>query len=59
MIVEECGTHLRKWNKEVYMETHNRLGWLLKRLKKVRKMVPTHTVIEELRKVEHELCQLR
>lgn len=58
-VIEECGKRLKKWDKEVYRKNQNRLGWLLRRLKKVRKMAPTPAVIEEVRKVEQEMRQLR
>lgn len=58
-VVEECGLHLKKWNKEVYQGSQNRMGWLLRRLKKFRKMSPSPSVIEEYRKVEQELRDLR
>lgn len=57
--MEDCGSHLKKWHKEVYLSSQNRLGWLLRRLKKVRKMAPTAAVIEECRQVEHDIRQLR
>lgn len=58
-VVEDCGIRLKDWHKEVYMSSQNRVGWLLRRLKKVRKMVPTVAVIEESRKVEQDLRILR
>lgn len=48
-MVEDCGVSLKKWNKEVYSVSQNRLSLLMKRLKRVRKMSPTTTVIEEHR----------
>lgn len=57
--MEECGSHLKKWNKEVYSASYNRMAWLIKRLKVVRKMNPTPSVIEELCTVERDLRRLR
>lgn len=57
--MNECASHLKTWNKEIYMGTQNRMGWLLSRLKKVRQMAPTPTVLEEYRNIEQELRQLR
>lgn len=58
-VVEECGIQLKKWNKDVYLTSQNRLGWLLHRLKQVRKMTPLPSVIEEYRNVEKEIRNLR
>lgn len=57
--VDFCGSQLKIWHKDVYSGSQNRLGWLLKRLKVVRKMPPSPAVIEEYRSVEHEIRGLR
>lgn len=54
-VIEECGVILKRWNKEVYSVSQQRMGWLLKRLKVVRKMPTSPIVIEEVRRVEKEL----
>lgn len=58
-MVEECGEQLKKWNKEVYKVSQNRLGWLMRRLKQVRKMDLLSSVIKEYRRVEQEIRSLR
>ncbi|CAO2825064.1 unnamed protein product [Amaranthus hypochondriacus] len=58
-VVEDCGASLKQWNKDVFLASQNRLGWLMCRLKVVRKMKPTPSVLEEYRRVEKELRELR
>lgn len=57
-VIEECSSHLQKWNKEVYMVNYSKPGWLLRRLKKFCKMPPSPIVIEEYRRVEQEIRTL-
>lgn len=58
-MIEECGSKLKQWNKEVYSVSQNRLSWLLKRLKNVPRMKPSPSVIDELRSVEKDIRLLR
>lgn len=43
----------------MYLESQNRMGWLFKCLKNVRKIAQTSSVIEEYRRVEQEIRVLR
>lgn len=51
-VVEECGSQLKKWHRDVFSASQNRMGWLVRRLKVVRKMAPSPSVLEEYRRVE-------
>lgn len=54
-VIDDCGSQLKQWHRKVYMATQNRLGWLIRRLKVVRKLALSSCVIDELRRVEQEL----
>lgn len=58
-VVEECGSQLKQWHRDVYSASQHRMGWLVRRLKVVRKMAPSPSVLEEYRRVEQELRLLR
>ena len=58
-MVEECGEQLKVGVIRLNFNSSKRLWWLKKRLVRVRKMVQSTTVVEELRQVEADVRKIR